>query len=70
MLNWMQRAREASGLSQEQCAVALCMPLATYISRENAPGTFTLDEVSALSAVMNAAACSIISEALAQVALK
>ena len=70
MLNWMQRAREASGFSQAECAAVLCMPESMYANRENAPGTFTIDEISALCAVLNAASCAIISEALAQVAAK
>ena len=67
MLNWMQRARDASGLTQAECAAVLCMPESMYANRENAPGTFTIDEISALCAVLNEASRAIISEALAEV---
>lgn len=51
MKNWLVRAREASGLSQEMCACALRCSLAVYADREAHPGTLSINEIRALRTV-------------------
>lgn len=53
MKSWLYNARKASDLSVEDCASALSCSRNTFISRENNPGTLSLDEVFALNAIFN-----------------
>ena len=50
---WAETAREKSGLSPEACAAAINRSRPTYDMREKAPGSFTLDEISALYLIYN-----------------
>ena len=42
MKNWFQKAREASGLSLEECASVLLDSRNSFARKEENPGTFTL----------------------------
>lgn len=48
MKTWVRDARDKAGLTPEDCASTLHCSRTTYLSRENAPGTLTLTEVSVL----------------------
>ncbi len=62
MKSWMQRAREASNQSPEACAQALRISVGDYLTRENNPGMLTVNELVALSFVLDRAACRIIAD--------
>lgn len=62
MKNWMQKAREAAGLAPADCARALRLSVESYLTRENNPGMLTVDELVALSFVMDKKACKIIAD--------
>lgn len=64
MKNWIQKAREASGLSLEDCASALFMSPDAFEEKDKNPGTFTLNELRALHNVFNADARKILRKAL------
>ena len=55
MKSWLYKARKASNLSVEDCASTISCSRNTFISRENNPGTLSLDEVFALYGVFNEA---------------
>lgn len=55
MKNWLTRAREASGLTAQQCADAIDLPISEYAQVECHPGTLTLNEIAALARVMGPA---------------
>lgn len=67
MKNWVQKAREASGLSLEECASVLLVSPDTFAIKDQNPGTLTLNELRALHNVFNAEARKIVKEALAEV---
>ena len=46
--SWAKQAREASGLTPEDCASAIGKSRPMYDKRENSPGIITLDELCAL----------------------
>lgn len=48
MKSWLHDARKASNMTPEDCASVLHCSRVTYLSRENAPGTLSLDEMHAL----------------------
>ena len=62
MKSWMQKAREAAGLAPADCAQALRLSVADYLTRENNPGMLTVDELVALSFVMDKKACRIVAD--------
>ena len=64
MKNWIQEAREASGLSLEDCASALFMSPDTFKEKDANPGTLTLNELRALHIVFNDEARAILRNAL------
>ncbi len=49
MKSWMQQAREKAGLTPAECAKALLLSEADYLTRENNPGMLTIDELVAIS---------------------
>lgn len=53
MKSWVLEAREASGLTPENCASAMGCSRNTYLSRENNPGTLSLSELNSLHSVLN-----------------
>ena len=55
MKNWLTRAREASGLTAQQCANAIDLPISEYAQVERHPGTLTLNEIAALACAMGPA---------------
>lgn len=67
MKNWVQKAREASGLSLEECASVLLVSSDAFAIKDQNPGTLTLNELRALHNVFNAEARKIVKEALAEV---
>lgn len=67
MKNWVQKAREASGLSLEECASVLLVSPDAFAVKDQNPGTLTLNELRALHNVFNAEARKIVKEALAEV---
>ena len=64
MENWLVRARRAAGKTEEECAIALCQPLAAYRELEQHPGRLTLKEVGALYGGFFEVAGPIMEEAL------
>lgn len=64
MKNWIQEAREASGLSLEDCASALIMSPDAFKEKDANPGTLTLNELRALHIVFNDEARAILRNAL------
>lgn len=48
MDSWLKQAREASGLTVEECAVILQRPVGEYRGLECRPGLLCLNEVGAL----------------------
>lgn len=62
MKSWMQRAREASGLTPAECAQTLLLSVDDYLTRENNPGMLTIDELSALGPLLLEPAKSIVVE--------
>lgn len=64
MKSWLRRAREASGIQAEQCALALCMSLGSYLELEVHPGCISVDELRALRGQLSPEGCSIVREAL------
>ncbi len=69
MKNWFQKAREASGLSLEECASVLLDSRNSFARKEENPGTFTLNELRALHGVFNEDARKIVHEALRDIYL-
>lgn len=63
MKNWLTRAREASGLTAQQCADAIDLPISEYAQVERHPGTLTLNELAALAHVMGPAGKTLIEDA-------
>ena len=55
MKNWLTRAREVSGLTAQQCADAIDLPISEYAQVERHPGTLTLNEIAALARAMGPA---------------
>lgn len=55
MKNWLTRAREISGLTAQQCADAIDLPISEYAQVERHPGTLTLNELAALACAMGSA---------------
>ena len=53
MQSWLTKARKSSALTPEDCASAMGCSRNTYLSRESAPGTLSLNEVRALNSVFN-----------------
>lgn len=53
MDNWLVRAREASGLTPEECAERLACSPSDYRFLEEHPGELTLGELAALRRGMN-----------------
>lgn len=64
MTSWLKDARIASRLTPEQCAVAIGCSRNTYMNRENAPGTLSLNEILSLYSVFNDKSVSIVWNAL------
>lgn len=64
MKNWIQEAREASGLSLEDCASTLFMSPDAFKEKDANPGTLTLNELRALHIVFNDEARAILRNAL------
>lgn len=64
MKNWIQEAREASGLSLEDCASALFMSPDAFKEKDANPDTLTLNELRALHIVFNDEARAILRNAL------
>ena len=64
MENWLVRARRAAGKTEEECAIALCQPLAAYRELEQHPGRLTLNEVGAFRRALVEVAGPIMEEAL------
>lgn len=64
MKNWIQEAREASGLSLEDCASALFMSPDAFKEKDANPGTLTLNELRTLHIVFNDEARAILRNAL------
>ncbi|RXZ54809.1 hypothetical protein ET524_10205 [Senegalimassilia faecalis] len=48
MKSWLEQAREESGLTVSQCAVAIRQPVEVYMQIEKRPGTISLNELRAL----------------------
>ena len=48
MDSWLKQAREASGMTVEQCALVLCTSTDAYSNLERHPGLLRLVEVGAL----------------------
>ena len=48
MDSWLKQAREASGMTVEQCALVLCTSTDAYLDLECRPGLLRLVEVGAL----------------------
>lgn len=63
MKNWLTRAREASGLTAQQCADAIDLPISEYAQVERHPGTLTLNEIAALARAMGPAGETLIEDA-------
>ena len=55
MKNWLTRARETSGLTAQQCADAIDLPISEYAQVERHPGILTLNELAALAHAMGPA---------------
>lgn len=53
MKNWVQQAREASGLSLDDCASALFLSRDAFAQKDANPGTITLNELRVLHNVFN-----------------
>ena len=60
MKNWLTRAREISGLTAQQCADAIDLPISEYAQVERHPGTLTLNELAALACAMGSAGQALI----------
>lgn len=60
MKNWLTRAREISGLTAQQCADAIDLPISEYAQVERHPGTLTLNELAALAYAMGSAGQALI----------
>lgn len=60
MKNWLTRAREISGLTAQQCADAIDLPISEYAKVERHPGTLTLNELAALACAMGSAGQALI----------
>ena len=69
MKNWVQQAREASGLSLEDCASALSLSRDAFAQKDANPGTITLNELRALHNVFNEDARKIVQKALLEIYL-
>lgn len=67
MKSWLYDARKASNLSPEDCASALGKSKNTYASRENNPGSLTLNEIRVLGRIFSPAGKKILNCALADV---
>lgn len=67
MKNWIQKAREASGLSLEECASVLFVSRDAFAVKDQNPGTLTLNELRALHNAFNEDARKIMQEALLEV---
>ena len=65
MKNWLTRAREISGLTAQQCADAIDLPISEYAQVERHPGTLTLNELAALACAMGSAGQALIEGAFA-----
>ena len=63
---WLQKAREQSGLTVEQCAVAIHQPVDVYLQIEQRPGTINLNELYALMRVFDGPSCETIRNALSE----
>ena len=64
--SWLQKAREQSGLTVEQCAVAIHQPVEVYLQIEQRPGTINLNELYALMRVFDGPSCETIRNALSE----
>lgn len=64
MKSWLQRAREAAGMSPAECACVLGTTEKAFLIREEFPGMLTLNEVRALHSRFNDDARRIMWEAL------
>lgn len=53
MKSWLENAREASEMTPEDCASTLKCSRATYMSRENNPGSLNLVEIGRLRGKFN-----------------
>lgn len=54
MDSWLKRAREASGLTMEECAAFLQKSVDAYAELERRPGQLRLNELAALLRVFDA----------------
>ncbi len=54
MDSWLKRAREASGLTMEECAAFLQKSVGAYAELERRPGQLRLNELAALLRLFNA----------------
>ena len=70
MKNWVQQAREASGLSLEDCASALFLSRDAFAQKDANPGTITLNELRVLHNVFNEDARKIVQKVLLEIYLK
>lgn len=66
MKSWLEKARDASGLSPEDCASAMKCSRATYMSRENAPGKLNLDEIRCILGILTDRGKEIVWQALCE----
>lgn len=64
MKSWLYEARTASNLSPEDCAHAMCCSRSTYLNREKAPGTLSLDEISALRTALDERGTRVVGDAI------
>lgn len=64
MKSWLQRAREAAGMSPAECARIIDATEESFLIREESPGMLTLNELRALRSSFNDDARLIMWEAL------
>lgn len=66
MKSWLERAREASGMSPAECARVLETSEDSFLIREATPGMLTLNELRALRSAFNDDARRIMWDALCE----
>lgn len=64
MKSWLEQAREESGLTIGQCAIAIRQPDEIYLQIEKRPGTISLNELRALYGLFSESAQSNVRKAV------
>ena len=64
MKSWLEQAREESGLTVSQCAIAIRQPIEVYLQIERRLGTISLNELKALCDLFSEAAQTRVQQAI------